>query len=423
MSPRKGNNFILPICLSTCLISGFSLSECSAEVNGYLVGFFKRAEEKNEQLAQLKIDAEINEQEKQVATSSFLPTLSIYDVTKVADESSKNKAGTRELDNNAYVSLEQQIYHGGKEYTLLELVKIKSRYHILNQKNARLTLYAALSSVYFNLWQVREESSIIQTQLAVQEKRIDSIKKRAEIGRSRRSDYLVAIAHKNKLRSEELRVKGRISEQLEQMRVLVPDFKLSEIPDGRPVLLGERFGNGGTALADKNDLLLARAEIELAENTVAIKQGDYLPTVDFYTNYYVDKSLVGKDDWEIGVKAGWKLWDFSARSSNLQVARLEKTQKELKFNEMLKKYTEKEIGLQERENLKRQEVAAMQQYYQEQKRAFKEQQREYENGLISYLDFSRAEEDLINGQRNENNVFFEWVLRREERAIFHEHIL
>jgi outer membrane protein len=255
---------------------------------------FQAALQRSEILADQKELVIQAEEHYQQARGSVLPTVTGIASYLRQDDSQLSPA------NAAFFPAEQQVaeiratqplFRGFREFAALrEAKKIISAQQAARDW-AGLQLYLDVSQAFYNVLALQADVNHMDAQLGLFAQRIQELKERVAVGRSRPSEVLTIQTAQATLRAQRFSLQGqlRVAREilafltgLEAMVALVD----TETPPGSP----EPEDLYVQKIENRPDVLTARERVEANREGVRIASGEHWPNLDATGNYYLNRS-------------------------------------------------------------------------------------------------------------------------------------
>ncbi|HOJ86746.1 MAG TPA: TolC family protein [Elusimicrobiales bacterium] len=176
--------FLIVICVSISLYSQEFSTSTMRPMN--LNEAFNLSLKRSEMLASKKeYIKELEAQEKSL-TSNILPKIS-FNINTVKKEDIS-------LFTKGYLSTNYQFFSGMKDYIAIKAMGDKQKSASMLIEDAKRNLYMDVVEAYWNLFNAQKVVGIFKEKIELDNKRIDELKKRVKIGRSRESEVVSAVS-------------------------------------------------------------------------------------------------------------------------------------------------------------------------------------------------------------------------------------
>ncbi|MEW5951077.1 MAG: TolC family protein [Elusimicrobiota bacterium] len=147
---------------------------------------FKLALKRSEVIASKKEYLKELEAQERALTSNILPKISFNINTVKKEEVS--------LFTKGYLSANYQFFSGMKDYIAIRAMADKQKSANMSVEDAKRNLYMDAVTAYWNLFNAQKIVGIFKEKIELDNKRIDELKKRVKIGRSRESEVVSAVS-------------------------------------------------------------------------------------------------------------------------------------------------------------------------------------------------------------------------------------
>ena len=354
-----------------------------------------------------KIDVSISEHEKQQLIAAVLPTIEASSTTLFRDSSSVQNSFTENQQHTALLKLEQPLFKGGAGYYGLQIAKALPKIAELELRQNEQDLSISVSESFFAV--LRQERDITYTaeQLSLLRERIADIRKRIQIGRSKKTDLLSLESSLSRVQSQFNASQSELLDTQRQLRSLLgpqsvltlkePATAYQELPNNWEQLLSE------TPQIKAQELLLSRLHYEQKS-----ARSEYLPEVNLTGNYYLDRAGVLADSkWDVSLEASWQIFSGGASRADNQIKSLE-VQKQTNILAETKRSLFDWYATKIRVLTKRQEeLRGLEDALRLANDNYLEHRKELNAGLVSSLDVLRALEDLLEVKKALNQKNYE----------------
>ncbi len=319
-------------------------------------------------------------------SSTFLPALSAKGTYYNQDEALAQRAVGLYLSAN--------LYNGGKDGAKIELLKAEEKIAKNTKTLDRLTLYNELIDAYYNFLLNVSENKNLDLLKKQSSERVGEIRKRVQIGRSRRGELLQAEAQLASADAQVTNAQGLYKQSLEKLKLLTG---LSEAQLSEAVLEAQ---SEIKSLEEYNKLALSREdvankklEIEKLDRALSISKSHFMPKIDLTSNYFVFKegsTSYKNANWDVGVSLAIPLYEGGSAQSQVRIDVEKKLTSTYQLNDLERKVL---VDLSARyEAYKRysDQIKPFEQAYDLAQKSFEETKRDYRLGLVTNLDVLTA---------------------------------
>lgn len=229
--------------------------------------------------------------------SAALPRASFTMTQKWQDQTAS--AASRVPERSFGIS--QPLFSGFKEFAAMAGARAERRQRIHERTRAEHLLMVDVSDAFYLLLQQREELRALEVSRIALMERIDELKQREQLGRSRPSEVVSVEAQLRRVEADIEQVRSREQVALELLEFLTGLDAIPAIADASPEL---------PALASESDYLAkapARPDVaaadearRVAQKKVRVAQADLFPNVDVESRYYQERAGASADiDWDV----------------------------------------------------------------------------------------------------------------------------
>ncbi len=237
------------------------------------------------------------------AFGSALPRASFELTEKRQDGSGTSSFNLREVPEYK-LALNQPLFTGFKEFAALEGVKNQRLGQSAERSRAEQLLFRNVADAFYLLIEQREDLKILDAIRNTLVERIEELKERQRLGRSRPSELIAAQAHLRRIDAEYQRLLSQEWVALHLMEFLTgrsPIGSLKELPLPLTALSDE-----STYLANvsqRADIQAQEAAWHVAEQEIKIAQSGFWPHVSLEGSYYTRRAGVSSGiDWDTILK-------------------------------------------------------------------------------------------------------------------------
>jgi len=327
-------------------------------------------------------------------TSSLYPTVDLISTNRYGNNAVNAFSNKNAVDTQVAVSLEQRLFQGGAEFALRDYKKIiPKQARALKEKNLS-EYYGQFSTLYFQVSSAIEENQKVEALLENLKKRVAIVKKRTQIGRDRKADLYALEAQLYRLEADLFTSKAQLKSAKTDFLNFSGLDSIDEINDKVNPLRLELTKE--VDLEKRPDLKNLKYNFESSELEAKIEKSAYYPQVDFGANYFIDKSALGRNEWEVSLNIRLNILDFGQRSSSVQTKRVEalinkarldfnKTNAESRWSNFINNF-----------KTKKNELVSLRKALKRSRDSYDEQLKDLKRGLVTQLDVIRALDDVIS---------------------------
>lgn len=317
------------------------------------------------------------------------------------------------------LNLTTSLYNGGRDRQLIRNADAGVKIAENQRQLDRVSLYMDVVDGYYTYLLNQNDTKNLELLRKQSQERVDEIRKRLQIGRSRRGELLQAEAQLASVDAQLLDAQGLLKQSEARFFILTGlnkdkaiDLKLDETA---PVKTLEEYIE--LALS-REDIKNKQLEIQQFEGDVKISKGSYLPTLDLLSNYYALKdggSTSSRDsDWDVGLNLTIPLYEGGVTQALVRENTAKKQSAEYQLTDYKKNI---QIEITSRYELFHRyfdQIKAFDLALQKAKRSYEETARDYRLGLVSNLDVLSSLNLYLDSKRNSEKTKILAVLNQKQ---------
>lgn len=303
------------------------------------------------------------------------------------------------------LNLTTSLYNGGRDK---QLIKNADTNVLITQNQKQLdkvNLYMEVVDSYYSYLLNLNDSNNLELLKNQSRERAEEIRKRLQIGRSRRGELLQAEAQLASVDARVLDAQGLLKQSESRFYIL------TGLSKDKAIDLKFNQNSSVKTLDEYLELALSREdiqnkklEIQRFEGDVKISKGSYLPTLDLLSNWYAYKdggsTASRNSDWDIGLNLKIPLYEGGVSQAVVR----ETTQKQQTARYQLDDYQRKiQIEVTSRYELFHRyfdQIKAFDTALEKAKRSYDETLKDYRLGLVSNLDVLTSLNLYLDSKRN-----------------------
>lgn len=363
---------------------------------------FEKALEHRSGVLNKKIDENVALLRKSQTLSEFYPKFELSSVNQWRDQSTSSefeRQFSTARQHTARLTMRQMLFHGGAEYEALKIAGLEIEARRLEQEQLALEIYETVAHSFFSILSLQTDLQNLKSQVQALERRNTLLKQRVALGRNKSSDLTASLSQMARLRAEIPSLEGRLEAEQQNFLWLVglehvDTFEAAEkeldVPDH---LIFD---------TDKIPAIKAKRKLsEIQEKQVNIARTEYLPNIDLSTNYYLDRTGTPSDArWDAALTATWNLFSGNSTKSEVRVRILERIKLENEIADLSRQ--RQRIFEAQKAQLRHYQTAVkdLQSALDFARKAYEEQQKDFELGLVSNLEVLRSLDDVLQAKRN-----------------------
>jgi outer membrane protein len=347
-----------------------------------------------------------SEEQKKQARALVLPTLSgIGSYTRIDPPGNGGPSPfllTRQ--HVAALRLTQPLLRGGSvaAYQLAKENVLLARF----QKEAsELNLYQLVINAYYSLSQSQSDVKNVKELLKLSLERVQEIKKRVSIGRSRKGELLEVEAQQHIAEAQYQEALMGLQEREKSFEFLTGisphgiflENKIPEVKENPQDYLNK--------IRMRPDILALHQEEKVAQKQIEIARGGHFPQVDFISNYYIDRTgILSTSEWDLGVQVSLPLFQGGGVESSVKEALQGKRIVELRSLES-ERSAQRDIQIHHQNLLQIQEqFKSVKEALIKSHEAYKLSLKDYQFGLVTNLDVLRSMNVYIDTKRSYDSL-------------------
>jgi len=312
----------------------------------------------------------------------------------------------------------QPLFSGFREFAALAGSRAERRQRKHEKARAEQLLLLDVSDAFYLLLQLREELGALDISRVALLQRIDELRQREQLGRSRPSEVVSAEAQLRRVEAELVRIQGLETTARQLLEFLTGLERIDVVADdGAAVPSVEEERAYLLKAGVRPDVLAAAEEAKIQKHERTVAQADLWPDVDLEGNYYTKRVGTSADrEWDVLLVMDVPLFQggqtvgaireaaSKARQAALELARVERTA----MLEIRKAYLNLQTALVRR--------AALDQARQAAEDDYRFQVEDYRLNLVNNLDVLKSLQALQDARREAVQARYEakrryWALR------------
>ncbi len=235
--------------------------------------------------------------------SGALPRVSYAYSYKRQDATGDSAFKLRNVPESKFV-FSQPLFSGFKEFAAMAGSKAERRERIAEKARAEQLLLVDVRDAFYMLREQRHDLQALETiRLALME-RLDALKERERLGRSRPSEVASAEAQLRRIEAESKRVQGQETTARALLEFLTGLNHLEAIGDSEPTLPVVASEEAYlTSASIRPDVRALEEAWQVAKNQVDIARAKFYPTVGGDGNYYTQRGGASEGvSWDVTLK-------------------------------------------------------------------------------------------------------------------------
>lgn len=317
------------------------------------------------------------------------------------------------------LNLTTSLYNGGRDRQLIKNADAGVKMAQNQRQLDRVSLYMEVVDSYYTYLLNLNDTKNLELLKKQSQERVDEIRKRLQIGRSRRGELLQAEAQLSSVDAQMLDAQGLLKQSEARFYILTGlnkdqaiDMKFDQTSQVKT--LQEYID---LALS-REDIQNKKLEIQQFEGDVKISKGSHLPTLDLLSNWYALKeggsTSSRNSDWDVGLNLTIPLYEGGVSQAQVR----ESTEKKQTAQYQLEDYQKNiKIEVTSRYELFHRyfdQIKAFDTALEKAKRSYDETIRDYRLGLVSNLDVLTSLNLYLDSKRNSEKTKILAVLNHKQ---------
>ena len=269
------------------------------------------------------------------------------------------------------------------------------------QKNAtEMTLYQLVINSYYNLIIARlDQQNLLELQ-RMSKDRVNELKSRSAIGRSRRGELVEAEAQFYSAGSQVQQgvISLNSAEKTFEFYTRITPEEMDSLSDV-PHVEGSMSNYLGK-VKGRPDILASEQAIRVAEKQVDVAKGGHWPSVDFIGNYYLKRTgVLATSDWDVGLAISIPLFQGGTVQATVKDAVEAKRIAQLTTSEATRA-AERDLAIAYQNYLQiSQQLATLKNAKEKAESAYNYSKADYKNGLVTNLQVLQSLNLFITNKR------------------------
>jgi outer membrane protein TolC len=381
-----------------------------------LIDCYRLALKRSETIA---IDAEvIKESEARFiqAFSGILPHVSFSSVEKKTDPHAADQVDATRTHQRNFV-FRQALFSGFKEFAGMKGAHLEHQQRINEKIRAEQLLFTDVSDAFYLLIEERKDLEALQRTVAALKGRIDELRQREKLGRSRRSEVVNTRAQLYSVQADLALVTAQeaVARQLLEFLTGRSIGDLADSSNAMPPLNPEIFYT--SRVSERPDVQAAGQAAGVAQKQVTIARAGFFPSVSLLGNYYVERTTSPQESrWDAALavdipifEGGLTYGQYKEAQARARQAQLQSSlASRLALQDIRDAYVQYQTGVEAYKTQRKALAATELNFYL--------QKQDYKYNLVNNLDVLTAIQSLEDTRRNYLHSLYEakrqyWQLR------------
>jgi len=237
------------------------------------------------------------------ALSGALPRASFVSSDKRQDGSGGSAFTLRDVPERRF-TFSQPLFGGFKEFAAMAASRAEHRQRTHDRARAEQLLLLDVADAFYLLIQQREELGALEVTRSALLERIEALRAREQLGRSRSSEVASAEAQLRRVEAERERIASLEATARQLLEFLTGLDRLEAIAGAEePIPPIEEESVSLAKAGARPDVQAAEEAWQVAKQQVLVTQGAIWPDVDLEGNYYTKRVGASQDvDWDVTLK-------------------------------------------------------------------------------------------------------------------------
>lgn len=302
------------------------------------------------------------------------------------------------------VNLSHTIFKGGRDVYTIENAE-KGYLYSQNQKTVdQLSLYSLVISAYYNYFLNVNDLLNLELLRKQSADRVEEIKKRVRVGRSRRGELLQAEAQLASVEAIYNNGEGLVKESQERFFVLTGiDRKERVFNESISVAVSTKgLRDYLNEALTRPDLKNKELKIDIADIDLQSTKAQHLPTLDLASNYYLNKraGTYHNTSWDATLTLNIPFFEGGTTSAKVREYSLKKAQATYSLADYQRTIELDVTAKYETYMRYLNQIKAYEQALEKSKKSYDETLNDYRLGLVTNLDVLSALNLYLDSKRN-----------------------
>ncbi len=344
------------------------------------------------------------------------------EVTFSAEETRQDGTGNssftlKEVPLRKFV-FKQTLFGGFKELAAVAATKAERKQYRYEKSRAEQLLFSDVSDGFYLLLEYRKDLEVLESTRKILADRIDELKERERLGRSRPSEGVSVEAQRARLEAEweKVRNEEKIVKQLLEFLTGLSDIgtitdtqEAVSIPPSRDYFLAKSEA--------RPDVQAAIEAWHSAQKKVTIAEADFWPTVDVEGNYYTKRVGVAEGvNWDAALTVEVPVFRGTRTFGAVKEAKAKSRSAKLEFEKKKRIASREILDAYARFESARLKEKALEKALKASEEDYRLQAEDYRLNLVSNLDVLQSLKALQDARRDSIHALYDtqrlyWQLR------------
>ena len=381
----------------------------SAAVPDELRRYHELAMKQSETLEMAKSRMKQAEEREDQALGTLFPNINArYNYTEIDPPPAPRSAFTRINQYSGLINLNQPLFRGAG-YPAFKFTKKDTELQKRLVEQAGLGLWQEVALAYYTGWSARNDLANVSMLRKYSDERVSDLKERVRVGRSRRGELNQAEAQLLAVDAEIARASQAALAAEERIAFLtgLPQTPVySTLP--QPALSTSPLEEYLQQAKSRPDLKASSQQVAMADDLISGSKAGHLPSVDFNSNYYLERTGVLQDSsWDIGVAVNIPIYQGGVIQGQVR-EQVERKRESVLAYERLKREIERDVRILWNNSRTLDKVVSdLRKSLEKAKVTYEANKKDYSYGLVTNLDVLLTLNQYIETKRNFENAVIE----------------
>ncbi|MBI4353970.1 MAG: TolC family protein [Candidatus Omnitrophica bacterium] len=342
------------------------------------------------------------------ALAQALPTVSFVSTDKRQDGSGSSAFTLKNVPERKF-TFSQPLFSGFKEFAAIAGSRDERRQRVAERERAELLLLVDVVEAFYLLREQQEDFKALEAIRVTLEERLNELRQRETLGRTRHSEVASAKAQLRRVEAERELVLGRIETARHLLEFLTGLPEVDVVTDAaEPLPKLEPVSAYLSQATERPDVRAAESAWKVAQHTVTIAKSELWPSVDLDGNYYTKR--VGNAsgvDWDVTLTVDVPIFQGGEAVGKVREESSQARQAHLRFEATMRQ------ALREIDDLYSQTASSQERYlslkraHEASEESFRLQVEDYRVNLVNHLDVLQELQALQDARRDLINATYE----------------
>ena len=298
-------------------------------------------------------------------------------------------------------TLSQPLFSGFKEFAAIAASRAERRQRTQEYIRAQQLLFIDVSDAFYFLLSYQKDLEAVDNQKQALLERVDELRKREELGRSRISEVATARARLSRLEAEIELTKSQAQVGFQLLEFLTGTKVDSLKEDSTAASFSQNKEDYLKKVDQRPDVIAAKEALEVSRKEVVIARAGFFPEVSLDGNYYDERVGNAADvRWDVLFSVKVPIFQGGENVGKVKEARSLAKQQDLQLSSV-----RRSALLEIENNFTRwqaavRRVAALQKAFKDSQESYNFQKEDYSHNLVNNLDVLQALEEMEDVHRD-----------------------